>query len=281
MQNKNTYDVALSVIIPLFNEEGILWDNLQQLATGLDSIVGANRWQFIMVDNGSIDQTPEIIDRACQAWPSSLRVNLPKPNYGAALRAGLAAAQAEYAHIINIDFWDMPAIAWSWKNRADYDMIIASKRSDPTINRQDRYRRTLSWGLNSLLNGLFDYNGTDTHGPKFIHLPTLRPVMDGCIMNRGQFDTEFTIKAFRMGLRLAEIPVPYSEKRKARNLMFKKVLWNIQDLFKLRQIIHETPWSGEVNYRRFTRADVEKAAQDILSPSSESSIVPLKAKQDI
>lgn len=162
----------------------------------------------------------------------------------------------------------MPVIAWSWKNRHDYDLIIASKRCDPTINQQDRYRRLLSWGLNTLLNGLFDYNGTDTHGPKLMDLRAMRPIIDGCVMNRGQFDTEFTLKAFRMGLRMAEIPLPFSEKRKARNLMFKKILWNLQDMVKLRKIIHAVAWSGSLRYRRFCRADVLDAAEAVLEVST-------------
>ena len=38
-------------------------------------------------------------------------------------------------------------------------------------------------------------------------------------MTRGQFDTEFTLKALRGGLDIAEIPIVYQESRKPRNLM--------------------------------------------------------------
>ena len=41
-------------------------------------------------------------------------------------------------------------------------------------------------------------------------------------MTRGQFDTEFTLKALRGGLDIAEIPVVYQESRKPRNFMITK-----------------------------------------------------------
>lgn len=45
-----------------------------------------------------------------------------------------------------------------------------------------------------------------THGPKLLRMSTMRPILDKCVMRRGQFDTEFTLRALRQGLRLAEVP---------------------------------------------------------------------------
>jgi len=41
----------------------------------------------------------------------------------------------------------------------------------------------------------------------------MRPVLGQCVMRRGQFDTEFTLRALRAGLWLAEVPVPIVEIR--------------------------------------------------------------------
>ncbi len=53
---------------------------------------GAENWQFVLVDNGSVDGTPEVVARILQRWQASIDVQLPRPNYGKALKAGLDRA---------------------------------------------------------------------------------------------------------------------------------------------------------------------------------------------
>ncbi|MEE9301534.1 MAG: glycosyltransferase family 2 protein [Alphaproteobacteria bacterium] len=250
----------LSVIVPIYNEEGLLWESAESLAGELDRLVGARNWQFVLIDNGSADESPTIVKRIAARWPGAVTLRLPKPNYGAALRAGLEAATGVWVYLINVDFWDAAFLAWSWQNRQDYDLILGSKRADPTINGQTRYRRVLSWGLNAAFALIFEFVGMDTHGIKFCNLGRLRPILQRCVMKRGQYDSEFTLRALRAGLRVAEVPVPYADKRKNRNLMIKKIAWNLMDLFRLRQVVQAVPWTGPLNYHRWSRADVEAAA---------------------
>ena len=139
---------------------------------------------------------------------------------------------------------------------AEFDLIMGSKRADPTINRQDQYRRILTAGLNSLLQYLFDFVGADSHGMKLIRIPAIRPVAESCIMRRGQFDTEMTLRALRGGLWVAEIPIPYEEMRAARNFMLRKVFWNVRDLFRLYRVMKGVPYHGRLHYRRYCRDDL-------------------------
>ncbi len=253
----------LSVVVPICNEELVLWDTAQALAAHLDRLVGPGRWQYILVDNGSRDATPAVVRKIVAAWPQSSAIELLTPNYGAALRAGLAAASAEWAHIINVDFWDFPFLAWAWQHRHDYDLMLGSKRAEPTLDGRTRYRRLLSWGLNSVLALLCDFVGSDTHGPKFLRMGTMRSVLEQCVLEQSQFDTEFTLRAMRKGLRLAEVPVPCVEKRKQRGWMIPRIAWTMKDLFRLRKEIRAVPWQGPLRYQRWSRADVERVAQAV------------------
>jgi glycosyltransferase involved in cell wall biosynthesis len=247
----------LSVIIPIYNEEGELWEMAKQLAVHLDKIIGQNRWQYVLVDNGSFDSTPNIVKRIIEKWPLCVQAHLDRPNYGQALATGLENAKGEWAYIINVDWWDPVFIRWAWQNRSRYDLIVGSKRADNTLNHQQKYRMILSWGLNSLLQFFFGFIGTDTHGQKLVRLSSMRPVFRKCIMRRGQFDTEFTLRAMRYGLWLAEVPVPIVEKRKQRNLMLKKIAQNIWDILILWRLMKKVPFSNSVRYHRWAREDME------------------------
>lgn len=252
----------LSVVIPIYNEESLLFETAESLAEHLDRLVGPGEWEYVLVDNGSRDATPAIVRKIAATWPGTA-IELPAPNFGAALRAGLNAASGRWAHVINTDFWDYPFLAWAWLHRDDYELMIGSKRGDPTLNSQTRYRRTLSWGLNAILSLLFGFPGTDTHGLKLLDMRAMRPVLDQCVMDRGQFDTEFTLRAMRRGVRLAEVPVPFADRRRARNWMISKVAWNLMDIFRLRRLIHAIPWSGPLRFHRWSREDVESAVEQL------------------
>ncbi len=248
--------VLLSIVIPVLNEENILWQTAEDVASQMDELVGPGNWQLVVCDNGSTDATPRIIDEICLRWPVSVPVSLPKANIGAALRAGFYASEGHWAQIIPVDERDSEFSAWSWKYRDRYDLMVGSKRADPTINFQTPYRRFLSWGLNSLLDLLVGLVGTDTHGPKQLNVETMRPIIDRCVMARGQFDTELTLRAIRAGLRVAEVPVVHKEKRPTRNRMITKVSRNVRDLFRLRRALRDEPWNGPIRFHRWSRADV-------------------------
>ena len=252
--------MKLSIVIPLYNEENILQDMANKIANGCDRIIGKGEWQFILVNNGSIDGTQQIINNITEIWPSTISIFEENPNYGKALRAGIEAGKTDFIHVINIEQWDMMFLAWSWENRDKYDLTLGSKRADPTTNHQSSYRRLLSWGLNSLLDLLFEYPGADTHGPKLLNRNSMRRVLDACVMDRGQYDTELTLRALREGLCIAECPSEYIEYRKPRNLMVKKICWNILAITRMWWILRKVDYKSYVRLYRFTRYDLIDAS---------------------
>ena len=129
-----------------------------------------------------------------------------------ALRTGINESNSNYCHIINVEQWDIDFLNWSLKN-IEKDLIIGSKRADPTLNFQSKFRKFLSWGLNSLLSLLFETVSIDTHGPKLLKMQTMKKIKKNTKLNRGQFDTEFSLRAQREGLWIAEAPIIYREKK--------------------------------------------------------------------
>jgi len=249
--------MKLSVVMPIFNESEILLEACKEFSSYFEKYVGPSDWQFIFVENGSTDDSLEVISGLLKLYKESVLVTLKKANYGNALREGIAASQGENIMIMNIDhLWDTGYFKWAWKNRNVYDLIIGSKRADPTINMQDNYRKILSSGLNSLLAFFFDSVVSDTHGMKMLKQKPAQLIADQCVMRRGQFDTELTLRFLREQYSIAEIPMPYLDKRKPKNYMIKKVHQNIVDIFILIKVMKNIEYKGNIKYRRFCVDDL-------------------------
>jgi hypothetical protein len=249
--------IHLSIVVPVYNEEDHLDDMARKLAPDLDRIAGSGRWQFLFIDNGSTDASPAICAQIVSRFPGSVLLRLQRPDYGEALFQGLMNAAGPWAFVINVDFWDVPFMRWCFKTRGVYDMVMGSKRADHSLNHQRNYRRFLSWGLNSILQTVFGFVGSDTHGQKFIYLPAMQPIFQQCVMRRGQFDTEFTLRASRQQMWLAEVPVPIIEFRAPRNLMLAKIFRNLVDIRRLHQLMRNVPTQA-MRYHRWSRQDVEQ-----------------------
>lgn len=247
----------LSIVVPVYNEEGLLLAMADQLGPHLDDFAGRGRWQFVLVDNGSTDASAVVCSEIVRHWPGSVVVQLDRPDYGEALYQGLARAAGPWAFIVNVDFWDVPFMRWCFRTRGVYDLVVGSKRADYSLNRQQKYRKILSWGLNAILQAVFGFVGSDTHGQKFLYLPVMRPIFEQCVMRRGQFDTEFTLRATRAQLWIAEIPVPIVEVRAVRNFMVQKIIRNLVDIMRLRRVMRQVPVKA-ARYHRWSREDVEQ-----------------------
>jgi len=100
--NEVTESPALSVVVPLYNEEAnvlILQEELRAALTGLD-------YEIIFVDDGSVDRTAERIEAA-----GNIRLIRFEKNSGQsdATYPGLTTARGETVVIIDGDLHNDPA----------------------------------------------------------------------------------------------------------------------------------------------------------------------------
>ncbi|MEV0716257.1 glycosyltransferase family 2 protein [Asanoa sp. NPDC050611] len=100
-------DPALSVVVPMFNEEGVLPLLAERLRAVLDGL--AEPYEVVAVDDGSTDATAVALRGLRERWPQ-LRVIRLRRNSGhqAALIAGLMRARGGYVVSIDADLQDPP-----------------------------------------------------------------------------------------------------------------------------------------------------------------------------
>tara|TARA_Y100000590_G_C15634300_1_gene982359 strand:- start:103 stop:858 length:756 start_codon:yes stop_codon:yes gene_type:complete len=246
----------LSVILPIKNESQLIQESIISFHKEIKEVLNSENFEFVVVLNGCTDDSENKINKLKEKYKINL-IKLRTSNYGLALKTGILNSASSYILILNADIiWDKKFFNWAWRSKEEYAIILGSKRADPTLNFQPNYRKLLSKSLNLILTILFDSVVMDTHGIKLIDLEKTGEIIKKSEMTRGQFDTEFTLKSLRAGLKIAEIPITYKENRKPRNLMITKIFQNVYDLFFLYRIMKKIKYSSIIRYRRFSREDL-------------------------
>jgi hypothetical protein len=60
--------VALSVVVPIYNEQDHLSEMAKALGEVLDRVAGSAYWQFVFVNNGRVDGLWKILDEITAIW---------------------------------------------------------------------------------------------------------------------------------------------------------------------------------------------------------------------
>lgn len=228
--------VEISIIIPVFNEEGLLETAINDLVVKLAEL----NWnkEIIITENGSTDRTLEIANKLAATYPFIKVLHSSEPNYGKALRKGIELATGKYCLCDEIDICDVDfqKAAISLLKADAADMIVGSKRHPDARDARPAIRRFATWVLNVMLRIATGFKGTDTHGLKaFNRLATL-PVLKHCIVEKDLFASELVIRAERM-IRVREIPVTIVEKRPPAINLFKRVPNVLRNIFRLFLVI--------------------------------------------
>lgn len=127
----NTSNPGLSVVVCMYNEE----DNVLPMLEALDSALVNADCEYIIVDDGSRDQT---LDRLMQALRPNMEIVELRKNYGQsyALSAGIARARGRYIVTMDGDLQndpsDIPAMLHLAES-GDWDMVAGYRE-----NRQDK-----------------------------------------------------------------------------------------------------------------------------------------------
>ncbi|MDP9045792.1 MAG: glycosyltransferase family 2 protein [Pseudomonadota bacterium] len=123
---------AISCVVPAYNEAA----NLNLLLTGLTEQLGTmtDRWEILVVDDGSQDDTPAAM-RPWIARPGVRYVRLSR-NFGkeAALTAGLDRAEGDVVLLMDADLQHpaslVPEMVRAWQAGADMVCAARSSRAD-------------------------------------------------------------------------------------------------------------------------------------------------------
>ena len=202
---------SLTVVIPAYNEEsGIAQIVDRVLATRGDLItVGVNELELLIVDDGSGDDTARI----AAGIPGVNLIRHPiNKGYGAALKTGFSQSRSDLIGFLDADgtyppeyFSRLCVVAMNGA-----DLVIGSRMAGAD-SRMPLTRRIGNVFFARLLSLVGRQTITDSASGMRVFrrsiLPCLYPLPDGLNLT-----PVMSTRAIHEGIRMAEVPIPYSER---------------------------------------------------------------------
>ena len=216
-----------SVVIPVHNEAPNLEASVARFIRVLPSDVAEVLREIILVENGSTDATLEACHRAQQRFPKLIRVcTIPRGSYGEAIKRGMLESRGTHMSILECDFLDPRFVSASLAvfraNRAQF--VVGSKRHAQSVDRRPLKRRVLTAVYNYVFLRFFiGYPGSDTHGLKSIETSVAKTLCEIAITTDEVFQTEIVLLAWRLGIRIEEVPIQILEMRNPTVTVLRRV----------------------------------------------------------
>ncbi len=93
--------IELSIVVPVHNESG----NIEQVVARIEQafVCSPTRTEILVVDDGSEDDSPQILSRLVEEERIRLITHRENKGYGAALRSGFGSARGEFVSFIDGD----------------------------------------------------------------------------------------------------------------------------------------------------------------------------------
>jgi len=223
----------LSIVLPAHNEVTLLGSTVTNIVTGLEE--RAERFEVIVVENGSRDGTLRLARLLSTQVPSLRVLTLAVGDYGAALAAGFRAARGEFVVNFDVDYYDLAFLdrAVDLLRTGSSSIVVASKRAPGSLDHRPLHRRLVTLVFTTLLGSLFGMPVSDAHGMKAMRKVDVADVVERCKMTQALFDVELVIRAGRAGLKIAEVPAVVSERRPPRSPIWKRGLETIVGMVRL------------------------------------------------
>ncbi len=227
----------LSIVIPVYNEELILFGSVEQLVAKLDKL--DLTYEIILAQNGSKDRTADIASELSGKHDNVIAHDYEEPNYGAALKKGILAAKGRYVICDEIDLCDVRfyegALDQLVPGRAD--MVVGSKTLAQSNDDRPLMRRVATRVLNGMLRVGVGFKGTDTHGLKAFNRERILPVVRRCELDKDLFASELVIRAERDGFTVMDIPLDVREMRAPSINLYRRVPKVLKDFARLIYLI--------------------------------------------
>lgn len=203
----------ISIIVPVHNEAPILKRNVSKL---LEAAKSLGDFQIILAEDGSTDGSREVAS-ALARGPVSLLSSQKKLGRGASLKRAIKASSGDTVIYMDADLaTDLchmeELVSGIGKG---YDIVTGSRlMKGSAVTGRSTLREFFSRGYNLMLRLLFN-TGINDHqcGFKGFRKSAVLPLLDSVQDDHWFWDSELLIRAQKKGLKIAEIPVKWTDRK--------------------------------------------------------------------
>jgi glycosyltransferase involved in cell wall biosynthesis len=209
----------ISIVVPAYNEARFIEGVLRRVAEL------PLRTELVVVDDGSTDETPQILERLAGELEALRHERQPNAGKGAAVRRGIAASRGDFVVIQDADLEydpsDIPTLLGPLLD-GSADAVYGTRLRGGQPQRAHLFWHYVGNRVLSLMtNILFNTTISDMEvGYKAFDGDLVRGIE--LVSNDFRFEPEITAKILRRGARLYEVPISYYGRTYAEG---KKITW--------------------------------------------------------
>ncbi|MFI5273568.1 MAG: dolichyl-phosphate beta-glucosyltransferase [Ktedonobacterales bacterium] len=228
--------LELSMVIPAFNEARRLPESLARVMAYLAAKPFAS--EVIVVDDGSADDTADVVRVAAARWPSLRLIESAHRGKGGAVRLGILAARGAYVAFADADL-SMPVAEFDRftpQALGPFDLAIGSREAPGAVRyAEPQYRHLMGRVFNALVRLLLLPGIQDTQcGFKCLSRGVALDLARSQTIEDFGFDVELLYIASLRGYRVVEVPIPWYYVPGSRVSPVRDTITMVRDLFRIR-----------------------------------------------
>lgn len=236
---------SVEIVIPVYNEEMELEDNIGKLHSFLTKHLSSFPWHITIADNASTDASFSIAKKLSKKYPEVGVFHLPEKGRGRAVKAVWSESRADILAYMDVDLSTRlesidPLITALAQG---YDIAIGSRLlPTSTVVKRPLKREILSRGYNLLIKLLFSTKFSDAQcGFKGITRKAAGNLLPYIADNEWFFDSELLIISEKLGYKVYEEPVYWVDNPGSTVRVLKTVTGDVKGLLRLWLT---RPWKG-------------------------------------
>ena len=244
----------ISIIIPAYNEADRIVFGIEETLRTFNEF-GCS-WELIVMDDGSEDNTYELLCALAAKYPEQLIVkkNSLHLGKGRALKKALHYVSGEYVVFLDADMDLHPVqiqALFDIMFLDNADIVIGSKMHPNSIVNYPLQRKIISWAYYLLVRLLFNLpcHYTQT-GLKVFKTQVLREVFPRLLVKKFAFDLEVLVNAHHLGYRIAEAPIILKPQRRYGRIGSQSILTTLWDTLAIFYRMRILKYYDRIDYYR-------------------------------
>lgn len=206
---------AVEALLPVHNEGESIESTLREIYAEVSPRVAL---QFIVTEDGSKDNTKQVLSRVSESLPIKLLMSESRKGYGVAIIDGMRQLEAPFLWHLDSDGQIDPKDFWKfWEARASKDVLIGWR----VVRHDSFWRRAMSFSFYVFYQLVLQ---VPVHDPSCSFILTRRDVVEKLVSELGEmkegFWWEFIARAHRRGFKVGEFPINHRERLKGKSRVY-------------------------------------------------------------